>query len=178
MKTGRENPVPTGIWQEKTETGKNGGNGNGNRRAVSQLFLRLRYCNMGLTIFILVSMCMCLCCRVGLSGTGYLAFCWSIVCCRLPVGSWMWSWCRIVGCCCMPAWYLVMSNITYSVCIPVTISRASCLKWLHVFFRLKLSILDCNRQVPNRYVPFPISHNIGFVFPSAFSVPVPVPNPG
>ena len=39
--------------------------------------------------------------------------------------------------------------------------------------RFELSIPDRNRHVPDRYVPFPISRNIAFVFPSAYPVPVP-----
>jgi len=40
--------------------------------------------------------------------------------------------------------------------------------------RFKLPLPDRNRRVPDRYVPFPISRNIAFVFPSAYPVPVPV----
>ena len=39
--------------------------------------------------------------------------------------------------------------------------------------RFKLPLPDRNRHVPDRYVPFPISRNIAFVFPSAYPVPVP-----
>ena len=54
--------------------------------------------------------------------------------------------------------------------------RAKCFEWLHVSCsRLELPIPDRNRYVPDRYVPFPISRNIGSVFPSAFPVPVSVP---
>ena len=38
-----------------------------------------------------------------------------------------------------------------------------------------LSIPDRNRHVPDRSIPFPISRNIEFVFPSGFSVPATVP---
>ena len=41
--------------------------------------------------------------------------------------------------------------------------------------RFKLSLPDRNRHVPDRYVPFPISRNIGSVFPSVFPVSVSVP---
>ena len=34
-----------------------------------------------------------------------------------------------------------------------------------------LSIPDRNRHVPDRSIPFPISRNIEFVFPSGFPVP-------
>ena len=38
-----------------------------------------------------------------------------------------------------------------------------------------LSIPDRNRHVPDRSIPFPISRNIEFVFPSGFPVPLPFP---
>ena len=38
-----------------------------------------------------------------------------------------------------------------------------------------LSIPDRNRHVPDRSIPFPISRNIEFVFPSGFPVPATVP---
>ena len=38
-----------------------------------------------------------------------------------------------------------------------------------------LSIPDRNRHVPDRSIPFPISRNIEFVFPSDFPVPATVP---
>ena len=121
-------------------------------------------------------MCMCGCAYVAVLAYWTLAtLCvWSVAGCWLPVGSWIWLWCCIVGCCYMPVWCLVMSNITYAYL--ELFSWASCLKWLHVFSRLELPIPDRNRQVPDRYIPFLISRNIGFVFPSAFPVPAPVPD--
>ena len=39
------------------------------------------------------------------------------------------------------------------------------------FSRFELSIPDRNRHAPDRLIPFPISRNTDFVFPSDFSVP-------
>ena len=50
------------------------------------------------------------------------------------------------------------------------------MKWLYVFSRFELSIPDRNRHAPDRLIPFPISRNTDFVFPSDFSVPVSVPD--
>ena len=50
------------------------------------------------------------------------------------------------------------------------------MKWLYVFSRFELSILDRNRHAPDRLIPFPISRNTDFVFPSDFPVPVSVPD--
>jgi hypothetical protein len=38
-----------------------------------------------------------------------------------------------------------------------------------------LPLPDRNRRIPVRNIPFPISRNTGFVFPSGLPVPVPVP---
>ena len=38
-----------------------------------------------------------------------------------------------------------------------------------------LSIPDRNRHIPDQSIPFPISRNIEFVFPSGFPVPATVP---
>ena len=38
-------------------------------------------------------------------------------------------------------------------------------------FRFEFSIPDRNRLIPDRIIPFPISRNIGFVFPSGVPVP-------
>ena len=43
-------------------------------------------------------------------------------------------------------------------------------------FRFVLPLPDRNRHVPVRNIPFPISRNTGFVFPSGLPVPVPVPD--
>ena len=40
-------------------------------------------------------------------------------------------------------------------------------------YRFELPLPDRNRYVPDRYIPFPISRNTAFVFPSAYPVPVP-----
>jgi hypothetical protein len=50
-------------------------------------------------------------------------------------------------------------------------------KWLHVGIPDRIGhVPDRNRYVSDRVVPFPISRNIDFVFPSAFPVPAPVPD--
>ena len=49
------------------------------------------------------------------------------------------------------------------------------MKWLYAFSHFELPISDRNRYVPDRYVLFLISRNIGFVFPSVFSIPVLIP---
>jgi hypothetical protein len=43
-------------------------------------------------------------------------------------------------------------------------------------FRFEFSIPDRNRLIPDRIIPFPISRNIGFVFPSGVPVPISVPD--
>ena len=45
---------------------------------------------------------------------------------------------------------------------------------LHIFSRLECPIPDRNRHVPDRTIPFPISRNTDFVFPSDISIPDPV----
>src|SRR6185436_2743109 len=54
--------------------------------------------------------------------------------------------------------------------------RVKYLKWLYVFSHFELSIPDRNRHAPDRLIPFPISRNTDFVFPSDFSVPVSFPD--
>ena len=43
-------------------------------------------------------------------------------------------------------------------------------------YRFELPLPDRNRYIPDRYIPFPISRNTAFVFPSAYPVSVPVPD--
>src|SRR6185437_13810128 len=49
-------------------------------------------------------------------------------------------------------------------------------QWLYVFSCFELSIPDRNRHAPDRLIPFPISRNTDFVFPSDFYVPASVPD--
>ena len=57
-------------------------------------------------------------------------------------------------------------------CIELTVSSG----YIYRCFRFVLPLPDRNRRVPVRNIPFPISRNTGFVFPSGLPVPVPVPD--
>jgi hypothetical protein len=86
-------------------------------------------------------------------------------------------WCTVCGC------FILILGCFHSfirICFNAWLQllrRANCFKWLHVYrcFRFVLSIPDRNRHVPDRSIPFPISRNIEFVFPSGFPVPATVP---
>ena len=87
-------------------------------------------------------------------------------------------WCTVCGCfililCCFHSFIRICFNAWLQL-----LRRANCFKWLHVYrcFRFVLSIPDRNRHVPDRSIPFPISRNIKFVFPSGFPVPATVPS--
>ena len=45
------------------------------------------------------------------------------------------------------------------------------MKWLYVFSRFELLIPDRNWHAPDRLIPFLISRNTDFIFPSDFPVP-------
>ena len=47
--------------------------------------------------------------------------------------------------------------------------------YIYQCFRFVLPLPDRNRRVPVRNIPFSISRNTGFVFPSGLPVPVSVP---
>ena len=54
-------------------------------------------------------------------------------------------------------------------CIELTVFSG----YIYRCFRFVLPLPDRNRRVSVRNIPFPISRNTGFVFPSGLSVPVP-----
>jgi len=54
-------------------------------------------------------------------------------------------------------------------CIELTVSSG----YIYRCFRFVLPLPNRNRHVPVRNIPFPISHNTGFIFPSDLPIPVP-----
>ena len=95
-----------------------------------------------------------------------------IACCLLE--SWRLEWCSRNDIC--------LSNHLFSIfCMWMMYGCNYCVE-LNVLsgymycYRFELPLPDRNRYVLDRYIPFPISHNTAFVFPSAYPVSVPVPD--
>jgi len=138
----------------------------------------------------------------GLWGCGRVAV-WMMVCsgqrlydyvaCMWRVGQWpMGDGDSLlpVACCLLetwmvqPQWYLLIkSSIQYITifCMWMMYGCNYCVE-LNVLsgymycYRFELPLPDRNRYIPDRYIPFPISRNTAFVFPSAYPVPVSVPD--
>jgi len=77
---------------------------------------------------------------------------------------------------------ILTSSLFAIVCIWIMHGCYCCIElivlsgYIYQCFRFVLPLPDRNRRVPVRNIPFSISRNTGFVFPSGLPVPVSVPD--